>query len=213
MTGQNGIIKILYAFILCALGVMLWFMWHGSVANYFDLSRKFDTTLTDTLINSGVTNNDIVSRTQQEKKTRNALWVVYYKEILLPAPVDENKLVSAIESLAKQQSMTLTRTGVSPGKVTIDIEIQKVLVSRIVFLPQTPLPQTAHKRFAMVIDDVGYTRNLSGLLELNIPITFAILPHEKYSQVIAQDLAQKNMPFILHLPMEPEGYPKVNPGK
>jgi polysaccharide deacetylase 2 family uncharacterized protein YibQ len=69
------------------------------------------------------------------------------------------------------------------------------------------------KKLALVIDDIGYKRDLSEWLELGIPVTFAILPQERFSKDIAKELSARDMPYLLHLPLEPEGFPKVNPGK
>lgn len=77
------------------------------------------------------------------------------------------------------------------------------------------LPKPAVKpirRFALVIDDVGSQKDLSRFLALDVPITFAIIPFERYSKNIAADLSSRNMPFIIHMPMEPESYPANNPG-
>jgi uncharacterized protein len=65
-----------------------------------------------------------------------------------------------------------------------------------------------------VIDDFGADLNMARrFLELPIPITFSILPFQRYSQDIADLAHAHHRQIILHLPMEPRGYPKVNPGK
>ncbi len=58
---------------------------------------------------------------------------------------------------------------------------------------------------AIVIDDWGYTLNNVGILaKIKYPVTLAILPNQKYSKIIAQDISvEKNREVILHLPSEP----------
>ncbi|MEI8217688.1 MAG: divergent polysaccharide deacetylase family protein [Elusimicrobiota bacterium] len=213
MTDSKGIIKILYAVILFLIGVLLWVLWHGTRQNYTDLSWKFDATLTDTMVAGGIKNSDIVSRVQDEKKSARASWTFYSKEILLSPSVDLKKLISACESAAKKRRMVVRVSGGAPGKTTVDFTYRNILLSRVIFMPASASSASAHKRFAMVIDDIGYTRDLSAFTDLGIPITFAVMPYELYSRRIAQDLTQKKMPYILHLPMEPEAYPKIDPGK
>lgn len=75
-----------------------------------------------------------------------------------------------------------------------------------------PAPVPSNK-VAIVLDDAGYTRDVSKFLDLGIPITLAIMPYERYSKAIAQELTEKHIPYILHLPLEPERYPDVDPGK
>lgn len=69
-------------------------------------------------------------------------------------------------------------------------------------------------RVAIVIDDFGPDRNIADkFLDLPIPITFSVLPFQRNSREIADLVHARQRQVILHLPMEPQGYPKVNPGK
>lgn len=69
------------------------------------------------------------------------------------------------------------------------------------------------KQAAIVIDDLGWLRGkLEDFLALDIPLTFAILPGERYSEKLAEKAHAAGHEVILHLPMEPEGYPKIDPG-
>ena len=66
---------------------------------------------------------------------------------------------------------------------------------------------------AIIIDDMGYDKKIAKKFsQLNEGITFSILPHSPYQESVAR-LAHKNgLSTMLHLPMEPFEYPKVNPG-
>jgi hypothetical protein len=76
--------------------------------------------------------------------------------------------------------------------------------------PKTP----AGPRIAIVIDDLGGEHHISKeLLLFQFPVTFSILPFATYSRSLATEAPQKGKEVILHLPMEPHGYPKVNPGE
>jgi len=58
-------------------------------------------------------------------------------------------------------------------------------------------------KIAIVIDDWGYNlNNLGRVWDLDIPMTFSILPNLPYSTVIAKEAIKKNYEVILHLPME-----------
>ena len=79
-----------------------------------------------------------------------------------------------------------------------------------------PSPSGAGVRpkIAIVIDDLGGENHLSReLLLLDFPLTLSILPFTTYSKPLAIDAPQKGKEVILHLPMEPHGYPKVKPGE
>lgn len=76
-------------------------------------------------------------------------------------------------------------------------------------LPILPAPTVSLPRVAIIIDDFGYSLSphVKELLELDHPITVAILPKRHYTTEIGilAELAEKEV--ILHLPMEPHGYP------
>ena len=70
------------------------------------------------------------------------------------------------------------------------------------------------KRMAIIIDDVGYDlAALSAIVALDTPITVSILPHCPYSIESAHRARNAGNEVMLHLPMEPHGYPTVNPGE
>jgi len=69
-------------------------------------------------------------------------------------------------------------------------------------------------KIALVIDDLGGERLIAReLLEWDLPLTFSILPFTAYAKSIAREAHQKGKEVILHIPMEPHGYPKVRPGE
>ena len=50
------------------------------------------------------------------------------------------------------------------------------------------------------------------LLELDKDITFSILPFSPFGKTLAGRLSAKGAELMLHLPMEPTQYPRINPG-
>lgn len=64
------------------------------------------------------------------------------------------------------------------------------------------------------MDDLGESeQEVQALLDINIPITFAILPQRPFSHSIAQRLHSLGREIILHLPLEPEDCENINLGK
>lgn len=81
----------------------------------------------------------------------------------------------------------------------------------------TPLPQAQqkekHPKIAIIIDDVGYDRNMANrFMSLQIPVTLSILPASPHAKAIADKATKHHTEVMLHLPMEPEEYPKIDPG-
>ncbi len=79
---------------------------------------------------------------------------------------------------------------------------------------RAPAPAATSKpRIAIVIDDMGWELPIAqDLLALDHPLSFAVLPHAPYQLQIAEAALQHKRDLLLHLPMEPHGYPRVNPG-
>ncbi len=71
------------------------------------------------------------------------------------------------------------------------------------------------KTIAIVVDDFGSISGdlLDGFLTLDKAVTFAIFPDEPHSVDTMRRATEQGRETIIHVPMEPIGYPKVNPGK
>ncbi len=82
----------------------------------------------------------------------------------------------------------------------VDIELPQAISSK--------LPE-----IAIIIDDVGYNRKIATrFADLDSNITFSVLPNSPHKRSIAINAHKKGLEIMLHLPMEPFEYPKVNPG-
>jgi len=69
-------------------------------------------------------------------------------------------------------------------------------------------------KVAILIDDIGHDlRPLRELLRLGIPLNFAILPYKRHSREAAEMIHDAGQELLLHLPMEPRGYPGEDPGE
>lgn len=65
---------------------------------------------------------------------------------------------------------------------------------------------------ALIIDDIGYSLRRARLfLDLNIPLTYSILPHLPYSRRLNAEIHARGHEIMLHQPMEPRN-PRLDPG-
>lgn len=79
-------------------------------------------------------------------------------------------------------------------------------------MPRPRHPDT-EPRLVIVIDDLGESRNaVDTLLALDYPVTFAFWPHARHTDAGARAAHARGREVIVHMPMEPLGYPAVNPG-
>ena len=79
-----------------------------------------------------------------------------------------------------------------------------------VTIPVQPLKM---KVVAVIIDDVGHSKPAARpFIEMDHPVALSILPGRTFSWNLAAEAAQRGKTILLHLPMEPEGYPGIDPG-
>ncbi|MFO7555446.1 MAG: divergent polysaccharide deacetylase family protein [Desulfobacterales bacterium] len=85
--------------------------------------------------------------------------------------------------------------------------------------PRKAIPKTAPKatiilpKIAIIIDDIGYDKHIAKkFLDLDAVLTFSILPHSTHNKSIARSANSRGFDVMLHLPMEPDEYPLVDPG-
>jgi len=68
-------------------------------------------------------------------------------------------------------------------------------------------------KISIVMDDLGQSLEpLNWFLENKYPITLSFLPNLPYTKILSEKLYQKGYEIIIHIPMEPNDFPKVNPG-
>jgi uncharacterized protein len=84
-------------------------------------------------------------------------------------------------------------------------------------VPPTAAPEPtvppARARIAIVIDDLGNDREaLERIARWPYGVAGAVLPDLPGSADAARRLAESGKEVLLHLPMEPDGYPQVQPG-
>jgi polysaccharide deacetylase 2 family uncharacterized protein YibQ len=79
-----------------------------------------------------------------------------------------------------------------------------------VTIPVQPLKM---KMVAIIIDDVGHNyRAARPFIEMDHPVAISILPERPFSRDLATEAAERGKTILLHLPMEPVGYPGIDPG-
>lgn len=78
----------------------------------------------------------------------------------------------------------------------------------------SPLPSAkGGGELCLILDDVGASREqLEPLLALPREVAMAVLPFLPYSQPASRTLSGAGHDVLLHLPMEPHGYPATDPG-
>ena len=76
-----------------------------------------------------------------------------------------------------------------------------------------PAASDDRPKVAIIIDDIGHRRDMAEkFFNLDARLTYAILPYSRYQSEIAEAAASRGYQVMLHLPMEPNEYPDIDPG-
>ena len=103
--------------------------------------------------------------------------------------------------------------GPAPAPPPFEIYPEKDLPVRPPTAEKKPMPAAGLPKVALIIDDLGYDRKMAEqFMSLDAVMTASILPHAPVADRIARMARDRGWEIMLHLPMEPNEYPKVNPG-
>ncbi|UCD90786.1 MAG: divergent polysaccharide deacetylase family protein [Desulfobacterales bacterium] len=111
---------------------------------------------------------------------------------------------SPLEPVAKPQTINIPRFEIYPK--------EEIIPRKIIPKPTPTLPEQLPK-IAIIVDDLGYDKYIvEKFLALDAALTFSVLPHIPYQKRIANAAFEKGFEIMLHLPMEPDEFPKIDPG-
>lgn len=79
--------------------------------------------------------------------------------------------------------------------------------------PPEPVLRKHLPKVAIIIDDLGYDlAKARAFASLDLSLTLSVLPMASCTRDIAGEAGRSGRELMLHLPMEPKGYPELNPG-
>ena len=139
-----------------------------------------------------------------------------HQDLILELDSDPAKFAASLEKSVAKWAPQAVLHGLD-GTWTVTVagqETHRIVLSAIPSANGAALTGDAHgARLALVIDDMGQDMDMAeALADLDQPPTFAVLPGTPHSAEVARLAAGHGIELLLHLPMEPRGYPAVNPG-
>ena len=166
---------------------------------------------------AGIPQKNILSHQFSEKKEGGMAWKQSLFKIQLPRSLSfstiEGNFRQSLSALGKPVSIQSSQVSDS---LQLEVKVMDQTTHQLTFLYSKPLALIPgfRPKVAIVIDDLGVKNHISQeLLHWDLPITFSILPFTPYAKAIAIEAHRKGKEVILHLPMEPHGYPKIQPGE
>jgi hypothetical protein len=185
-----------------------------------ELVSEVDLIIYQSLRQLGVHASQVQFRKVIHRVQHNRQWDFTELEVTLP---QEQSLASIHKLFAKNiefltGEVTLESSKNSGPDLELLIRVEGSLTHRLALFQgrrqasQKAEPTTVPK-VAIVIDDLGYDGKLARkFLKIEGPLSFSVLPHGTFSKSIARRIYNAGQELLLHLPMEPTGYPEVNPG-
>jgi polysaccharide deacetylase 2 family uncharacterized protein YibQ len=103
---------------------------------------------------------------------------------------------------------------VKPAQTQVSTAVQsvqkRISTAGLRLAMPSPLPQRSRPgKIAIIIDDMGSSvQEVTTLMAIGVPLSFSVIPGLPKAAAVAQKARQQGYQVMLHLPMEPEGYPQ-----
>lgn len=171
----------------------------------------------------GVDESDTAMRHRAIESRRVKGQEFYYQNLTIDLRHDVFDFLTALRRALALTAPTATIETLNGNPRDLEISILGQPTHHL-FLPlrsTPPPPQHAQParhgakapRLVIIIDDLGEsTKTAQRLARLPVPVTFSILPFNSKAREVAGIARKNSRELFLHLPCEPEGYPKTNSG-
>ena len=231
----RGVVQTAAAAVVLVLGGIELFS-GGRVRSFFsgfgrarDISEEvteIDRVVDGTLVKLGVSGT---SSTDEERTEGRLTWVHREQSGRLPYGVSLFEVNLAVTRAVREAGGSVIRAGEGSEdwrglkSLNMRIGVGDIETHGLV-LSESPRPdgyrpvsaaEGAAPRIAIVIDDLGNNDSqvARGLLELDYPITFSVLPNCPHTEDMAAAARRAGKEVMVHVPMEPRGYPDTDPGE
>lgn len=175
--------------------------------DYITKGCEIEGAINQTLEKCGVHPGDILKQYSEEKRKGNIIWVERTKLIKITEEWKLNRYQREIQNTVEKIGAELldTRLGENKKQLRLTIGVNNIPLEILTFRREA--------RIAIVIDDFGYQMDLAlKFFEIPLGLTCSILPRLKYSKQLAELASTYDKEVWLHLPLQPYGYPEINPG-
>ena len=214
-------IPLLFTFFLCfsvVLAIILYLHLRQPPPSFTERARALDQLLLTQLSHMKIPRGAI-HKWEETRRKAEETWTISRWEVTLHPGVEPKTAASTLLRNIQDAcpGVTITESRAQEGAWELKVKVDNLLAHHLIFRPPKLKPPPLippRPRIAIVVDDLGSNkRTAEELLRLHIPLTFSILPSQSSSRRIAHKAHAQGREIILHLPMEPRGYPLKDPGK
>ena len=216
-TGVWPLIGLIGLFVI--LGLILIYLYRAPHRIQYQLNQKIDLldkTIKSRLFELGFSKENILSRQSLPRMKGKLSWRASTIKVQLPKRISfaqvKREMKRDLTRLDKDVRLRFIEDPSKPRR--IDVRVGDLLTHNLIFYPPKVVKKKVGPRVAIIIDDMGSSkRRARELINLEAPITLSFFPLSRNSRKLAQEAFEKGKEVILHMPMEPYGFPEINPGK
>jgi polysaccharide deacetylase 2 family uncharacterized protein YibQ len=214
-------IPLFFTFLVCLgviLAIILYLHLSQSPPSFTERAETLDNLLL-TQLSQLKDPRGAIHKQKEEYRRGEKTWTLSRWEVTLPPGVAPEEVASQLLGRIQDAcpGVTYSEARAHDDAWEIQVKIDNLLAHHLIFHPLTikpPPPIPLHPRIAIVVDDLGSNKRVAEeLLHLDAPLTFSIFPLQPSSRRIAHKAHAVGREIILHLPLEPRGYPLKDPGK
>jgi polysaccharide deacetylase 2 family uncharacterized protein YibQ len=214
-------IPLFFKFLLCfgvVLAIILYLHLRQPPPSFTERARALDQLLLTQLSQMEIP-RQAIHKWEETHQQAEKTWTISRWEVTLHPGVEPLTVTSTLLQRIQDAcpGVTFTESRAREGAWELKVKVDNLLAHHLIFRPpklKPPPLRPPRPRIAIVVDDLGSNkRTAEELLRLDIPLTFSILPSQSSSRRIAHKAHAQGREIILHLPMEPRGYPLKDPGK
>jgi polysaccharide deacetylase 2 family uncharacterized protein YibQ len=215
-------ISLLFKFLVFAgvlLAIILLYIHRQQPPPFAERMRAVDQLLLAEFSHLEIPEGNIQRQQGEEQRYGTKTWSLSRWEIQLPQGVETGHVTSQLAQRmqAACPGVTVSEAKAQDGTWEVMVRVDNLLAHRLIFHPpkiKPPPIRPPRPRLAIVVDDLGADKRIAEeLLRLDAFLTFSILPFQPHSRRIAQRAHAQGKEIILHLPLEPRGFPLKDPGK
>ncbi|WP_027178034.1 divergent polysaccharide deacetylase family protein [Maridesulfovibrio bastinii] len=181
--------------------------------NLEDLVKRADLALIRTLEETGVDMKQLQLEDVTLKRHEGRDY--HYQQLRFPAVNNRDSFIQSVKKKLTSLNADAKLDKIDSNCWMLSIEginTHKIFMDKARKTPSLSFAESP--KMAIVIDDMGEDVPLAeGLAATGLKITFSIWPSSSHAKRIAELARRNGNEIMIHMPMQPQGYPKVNPGK
>ncbi|MBN2419158.1 MAG: divergent polysaccharide deacetylase family protein [Deltaproteobacteria bacterium] len=190
---------------------------YAAEGDFYKKVKEVDFAIYEALYRNGANKSDVFFLDIQPRHHNGNIWE--FTELLIRCP-DSNSARRFQKFLNDEMNsaginIRLRIMAQSENETVVHAYLGEYFTHKIIIriIRKTLSHEHMRPKISIIIDDLGYESDLAfSFLELDTPLTFSILPYGPFTKLLSENAINNGHEVLLHLPMEPKGYPSVNPG-